>query len=195
MKLMRGGCALLIAITLGVSNARAQIGEVQLGGFVNYGIPDAFGPGAGIVTGVAAGRLAYVGVHWSYQRGSSHARSVQADPVDITNRVQVFAFDLGVLVPVHAFELVPGASLGITRLTQIMNGSGALAARSATAHATEFFVAPSCALHVHTAGLVLIPEMQVYLGGRSDLAFAPSARGLVSSLRIVVPIEVGRIRH
>ena len=181
-----------MAISFGFRSARAQLGEVQLGGVVNYGIPDALGPGAGVVAGVAAGRIGYIGVHWSYQRGSTQSRTVQVESVEITNRVQMLALDLGILIPVHGLELVPGASVGVMRFTQHDNGS---ASRSTNERATEFFVAPGCALHVHAAGLVLIPEMQVYLAGQPDLPFSASARGLVSSLRIVIPFEVGRIRH
>ena len=191
MTLLRTATVLLTALVCGAGSARAQLGEVQLGGIINYGVPDAFGTGAGVVAGIAAGRLAYIGVHWSYQRGSTESRDLELERLEITNRVQVFAVDLGLLIPVGKLELVPGASVGVMRLAQRIDGP---LAQSSRVHGEEFFVAPGFALHVPAVGLVLIPEAQLYLGGRPNLPRPASARGLVTALRIVIPIEVGRVR-
>jgi hypothetical protein len=191
--LLRSG-AFFAAMACIPSAASAQLGEAHLGVLVNYGLPNSFGPGAGVVVGVAAGRLTYLGLRWTYQTGETVAALTPTPPVDVTSRVQVFAGDLGILFPVGKFEIVPGASLGWARFAQRVSPSagGQPVVRE---HGTKFFGAPSISLQARVAGLLVIPELQYYLAGDPELPQPVSHRGLVSSLRIVVPFEVGRIRH
>ncbi len=192
-QLLRSG-AFSAAMACIPSAASAQLGEVHLGVLVNYGLPNAFGPGAGLAVGVAAGRFTYLGLRWTYQTGETVAALAPTPPVDVTNRVQIFAVDLGVLFPVGKFEIVPGASLGWARFAQRV-GPPAGGQSVVREHSTAFFGAPSVSLQARVAGLLVIPELQYYLAGDPELPQPVSHRGLVASLRIVVPFEVGRIRH
>lgn len=163
----------------GASSLTGQIGELHLGVVANYGTPRAFGPGAGLVVGIAPGRLVYVGVRWSYQVGSTQAQ--------VRTRVQSFAADLGVQIPAGPVEVVPSLSLGALRYAQ-------RAAGIAT-HSVEFLAAPGLSVEIPVARVALIPEVQFYLAGKpSNLAVPVTHRGLLTSLRLVVPIEVSRFR-
>jgi hypothetical protein len=170
---------LAAALPLLASPLVAQLGEVQFGALASYGRGDAFGAGAGLVLGVAPGRLAYVGLRWTYQAGTTKA--------GVTNRVQVFATDLGVEIPAGALEVVPGLSLGALRFAQRAAG--------VSRHATEFLAAPGAAVELHLARVALIPELQYVLAGDPELPSPVGHRGAVASLRLVIPLEVGRIRR
>lgn len=190
---MNRRCAVLVAAVLGLpSAARAQLGEVQLGGHLDYGVEDAYGPGIGIVVGVAAGRITYIGLRWTYYTGSE-TRVAAPTTLDVTNRVQFFTVDLGVLVPVGAFEIVPGVSVGVARFAQRERQTGGPAGPSVIR--TEFLVAPGLSMQAHVAGLVLIPEVQYGLAGDPEMPRPVTHRGLTTSLRVVVPFEVGRVRR
>jgi len=41
----------------------------------------------------------------------------------------------------------------------------------------------------------VIPELQYHLAGDPDLPSQVDHRGLVASLRLVIPLEIGRIRR
>lgn len=164
----------------------AQHGEVQLGAVASYGTPDSFGRGAGVVAGIAIGRLVYVGFRWVHHQGGSHDLAGEADTADVVTRARLFLGDLGLIIPVRGLEVVPGVSLGASRYTQ---------SHSAPRHATEFVIAPGIAVHTYVAGLVLIPEIQYYVCGAPELRWRADHRGAVASLRLVIPIEVGRIRY
>jgi hypothetical protein len=167
------GVALLHATALA-----GQVGELHLGVVASYGTPGTYGPGAGLVVGVAPGRLVYVGVRWSYQVGAAK--------LQVRNRVQVFAADLGVQIPVGALEVVPSMSLGVLRFAQ----------RSAATsrHSTEFLAAPGLAVEIPVARVALIPELQLYLAGSPALLQPVTHRGMLASMRLVVPIEISRFR-
>jgi hypothetical protein len=161
------------------SSLLAQLGEVHVGLVASYGTGEAYAPGAGVVVGVAAGRLAYVGLRWVYHRGTTTA--------GVTNRAQVYAVDLGVLIPVGALEVVPGLSLGAVRFAQRAPGIAD--------HATEFLAAPGVSVEVPAGRVAVIPELQYHLAGDPDLPLQVDHRGLVASLRLVIPLEIGRIRR
>lgn len=159
--------------------ALGQIGEVQAGVVGSYGWTAAYGPGAGLVFGVSTGRLAYVGLRWTYHTGSTNA--------GVTTRAQAFAVDLGVVIPLRQLDVVAGVSLGAVRFAQ---RSG-----STRAHKVEFLGAPGLAAELHVARIALIPELQYAWAGDPELPQAVRHHGLVASVRLVVPIEVGRIRR
>jgi hypothetical protein len=161
------------------SHLPAQVGELQAGVVASYGTSKAYGPGAGLVLGVATGRLAYVGLRWTYHAGATTA--------GITTRAQAFAVDLGIVIPVRALDVIPGVSLGAMRFAQ--------RAGNARAHKVEFLGAPGIAVEVHVARVALIPELQYSWAGDPELAQPVRHRGLVASLRLVIPIEVSRIRR
>lgn len=179
------GPALALVAALGATAlpALSQQGEIQLGVTTSYGAPRAFGVGAGAVAGVVLGRLVYAGVRWVYQQGSTE--SLASGP-EVTTRAQLFMLDLGAVLPAGAVEIVPGVSLGVARFGQ--HGSS-------TRRASEFVTAPGISLHAYLGGLVLIPELQYYLAGNPEYSVPVDHRGAVGSLRVVIPIEVGRIRQ
>lgn len=185
---------LVAVLTCLPSAAYPQLGEVHLGSVVSYGTAAPYGVGAGLILGVAAGRLAYLGLRWAYQTGNTESAGGAATPIEVTNRMQVFAADLGLLFPAGALEIVPGASVGVARFAQRSAGptGGPL---TGSEHATEFFAAPGLSVQAHVIGLVFIPEMQYYLVGNPDLSWPVSYRGPVASLRVVVSFEVDRIRY
>jgi hypothetical protein len=174
--------------------ARAQVGEVHIGPLASYGLPDSFGPGGGLVVGVAAGRLVYIGLRWAYQSGSTQVMDTAATPVAVTSRVQLFAFDFGLLFPVGAFEIVPGISLGAARYAQKADLATA-GQRVVSEHDMAFLAAPSLSVYVRLGSLLVIPELQYLLGEVPDLPRPVEHRGPVASIRFVVPFEVSRIRH
>jgi hypothetical protein len=174
-----GGWFLCAALLLRPHGVVAQLGELQVGLSASYGTADAYGPGAGLVLGVATGRLAYAGLRWTYHTGATTA--------GVTTRAQAFALDLGIVIPVGELEVVPGVSLGAMRFAQHA-GSG-------RAHKVEFLAAPGIAAELHVARVALIPELQYSLAGDPELTQPVQHRGLVASLRLVIPIEVGRIRR
>lgn len=172
-------CVLAGALSLTVSRLAAQLGEVQAGVVASYGTSKASGPGAGVVLGVATGRLAYVGLRWTYHAGATTA--------GVTTRAQTFAVDLGIVIPVRSLDVVAGLSLGAERFAQD--------AASARAHKVEFLAAPGIAAELHVAGLALIPELQYSLAGDPQLSQPVQHRGLVASVRLVILVEIGRIRR
>jgi len=173
VRLALGGAALL-----GAAPAAGQIGELHLGVVATYGTPATYGPGAGLVAGVAPGRLVYVGLRWTYQVG--------APSLHVRNRVQSYAVDLGVQIPAGALEIVPSMSLGVLRFAQ--------RTPAASRHSTEFLAAPGLAVEIPVARIAVIPEIQVYLAGSPALLQPVTHRGVLASLRIVVPIEISRFR-
>lgn len=183
----------LAAVICLPSAAGAQLGEVQLGSVVTYGTAGPYGPGAGLVLGVAAGRLAYVGLRWTYQAGSTAPVTTATSSLDVRTRVQLFTADLGLQIPAGGLEVVWGGTLGAVWFAQRVGGPAV--ASAATEHAIEFVGGPSLSVQAHLAGLVLIPEIQYQWAGNPDLPWPVSHQGPVASLRVVVPFEVDRIRY
>ena len=120
--------------------------------------------------------------------------STPAMPVAVTSRVQLFAFDLGLLFPVGAFEIVPGISLGAARFAQEDDSPNA-GQHMASEHEVRFLDMPSLSVHTRLAGLLFIPELQYFLSRSPELPWPVEHRGPVASMRLVVPFEVSRIRH
>lgn len=188
-----GYAPLMAAVICLPSATRAQLGEVQLGSVVSYGTAAPYRIGAGVVLGIAAGRLAYLGARWTYQAGSTEPVTAPAPSTEVRNRVQLFAADIGLLFPAGVLEVVPGGTLGVAWFAQRTGGPGAAAAVSR--HALELVGGPSLSVQAHVAGLVLIPEVQYQWAGDPELPWRVSHRGLVASLRVVIPFEVDRIRY
>lgn len=166
------------AAALFASPATGQIGELHLGVIASYGTPETYGPGAGVVLGIAPGRLVYVGVRWSYQVGATQ--------LQVRNRVQTYAVDLGVQFPVGSLEVVPSLSLGALRFAQREAGL--------SRHSVEFLAAPGMSVEIPVARVALIPEIQYYLAGSPALLHPVTHRGVLASVRLVVPIEVSRFK-
>jgi hypothetical protein len=176
----------LTALVLGVAAApaSAQHGELQLGGIASYGPASAVREGAGVVAGIALGRLVYAGVRWVYHAGSTESGGTAA--AGVTNRAQQFLLDLGLMVPFRGIEIVPGVSLGAVRFTQ---------RDAATDHSTVFAVAPSLSVHVYLIGVVVIPEVLYLMARDPELRRPVAHRTAMAALRVVIPIEVRRIRY
>lgn len=180
---MRGVAPCLLLWAGCAAPAAAQHGELQFGGVVSYGLASSFREGAGAVAGIALGRLAYVGLRWVYQGGSTDGGGAGAA---VTNRTRLFTMDLGLMLPVGGVEIVPGMALGAARFSQ----------RGATpAHATEFVIGPALSIHAHVGGIVAIPEIQYLVAGHPDLPRPAATRSLVAGFRVVFPVEVQRIRY
>ncbi len=176
--------------------ARAQLGELHVGGVVSYGPAHDYRLGGGLVLGVAAGRLTYVGVRWAYQTGSTQSAGSGATPVEVTSRLQVFALDLGLQIPAAALEIVPGVSLGAARFAQRTSqlGGGGQPVTGGD-HITKVLAAPSLSVQARVAWLLFIPELQYFLAGDPDLAWPAPHHGPVATLRIVATRELARIRR
>lgn len=192
-------CGLVVAALLPVASAlRAQLGEVHLGALASYGTGRAYGPGAGLVFGVAVGRLTYVGLRWAYHAGGTtdYPPSLPAQPAtSVRTRAQSYAVDLGVLVPVGGVEIVPGVSVGAVRLSQSATQSGGATATLSSSHDVEFLAAPGVAVYVPLSRVSLIPEAQYSLSGSPKLAWPAKHRGLLVSVRLVMTFEARRIRR
>ena len=181
----------LIVLLAGLpSPAYPQLGEVHLGSVVSYGGAAPYGLGAGLTLGVAAGRLAYIGLRWTYQTGSTRLETTPTASVDVRSRVQLFTADLGFLIPVWALDVVPGGALGVAWFAQRGGGPA-----TGSEHAAEFVGGPSLSVQAHVAGLVLVPEVQYQWAGNPELPWPVAHRGPVASLRVVIPFEVDRIRY
>ena len=190
---MSGRCwkaPLLVLLVCLPNTAYPQLGEVHLGPVVSYGGAAPYGLGAGLALGVAAGRLAYVGLRWTYQTGRTQPAAPPSTTVDVRSRVQLFTADLGLQVPVGGLEIVPGGTLGVAWFAQRAGGPTAGSQR-----ATELVGGPSLSVQVHMAGLVVIPEAQYQWAGDPDLPSPVAHSGPVASLRVVIPFEVDRIRY
>lgn len=195
--LRRSGVVVAALLPL-ASTLRAQLGEVQLGALASYGTGRAYGPGAGLVFGLAAGRLTYIGLRWASHAGATtdypSSRPAQS-ATRVRTRVQLYAVDLGVLVPVGGVEIVPGISVGAVRFSQTATqGAGAMARRSSR-HGGEFLAAPGVAVHVPLSRVTLIPEAQYSLSGSPQLPWPAKHRGLLVSVRLVMAFESRRIRR
>ncbi len=197
MKVHARACLLVGALAIVASPAPAQIGEIQAGGIGSYGTGEPFGAGAGLVWGVAAGRIAYIGVRWTNFGGTTNQRGPASSPSEVTTRSQQFALDLGVQIPVGRLEVVPGMSVGFVRFAQRVRapapGGGSTVVSE---HETEFLAAPGVAVVVPAGPVAFIPELRYSLAGSpSSLPWRVPHRGLLLSLRLVITFEVGRIRQ
>lgn len=176
------GCSLVVA-----PPAYAQLGELQVGAFGGYGTGEAFGPGAGLVLGVAPGRLAYVGLRWTYYVGHTELRG--ATLTEVRTRTQVVAVDLGIQIPTGTLEIVPRVSIGWSQFTQRARQP------DASGSSSEFLAAPGVAVEMHVGRIALIPEIQYYLAGSPNLPWRVDHRAVVASVRLVFLTEIRRIRR
>ena len=182
-----------LTLSLLAMPAAAQLGELQLGVVAAYGTGRPYGPGAGIVAGVAPGRIAYVGVRWTYHAGGTRLVD-SASATEVRTWAQAFTVDLGVQIPVGAVEVLPGISLGAMRFAQRTRqepGGAIVTSR----RATEFLAAPGVAVEAVAGRLAFIPQLQYVLAGNPEFPLRVQHHGLVASVRIVVTREIGRIRR
>lgn len=179
----------LLALFLVTATAGAQLGEFQAGGVASYGTGKPFGRGAGLVVGVAPGRLAYVGLRWTYHAGTTEQRG--SPSTEVKTRVQVFAMDLGLQIPIGRLEVVPGVGLGMVQFVQRTQGP----AGAGSGTSKEFFAAPGISVEMRAARVAVIPEVQYFLAGHPELPWSVQRRGLVASVRLVFLAEVRRIRR
>jgi hypothetical protein len=192
-----GGVALALSQALLPANLAAQLGEAQLGAIASYGTGSAWHGGAGLIAGVAAGRLIYVGARWIYYFGSS---AVQTDPggggtFQVRDRAQIFAADVGLQYPVGAAEVVAGVTIGAVRFAQraepVSPGTGAAQSSSRV----EFLLAPNFSAQLRVSRFLLIPEFVYSFAGSPDMRWPVDHQGPILSLRVVMPFEVQRIRR
>jgi hypothetical protein len=179
---------LLALVCLTPTAVSAQLGELQVGALASYGVRDPYRAGAGLVFGVAPGRLVYVGLRWIYYAGAT-----SGGPADVSNRAQVFATDLDVHIPVRGglIEMRPGIGIGLVQFAQ---RSGPPTA-AVSAYSKELFAAPGIALQFTAGRVALIPQVQYYFTGHSELASPVHNKGLAVSVRLVFLSEIGRIRR
>ena len=190
-RLVRG--ALLSGLmSMAARAAVAQIGEVHLGAVASYGTSEAFGKGAGLVVGVAAGRLTYLGLRWTSYHGNTTPYAGPGAPVDVKNRTSSYIADLGIMIPAGKADLLPGVGLGWLHFTQNVRPA---AGSETVRHGDEFLATPGVAVEIHLARLALIPELQYSLSGSPDLPYPVGHAGAVATLRVVIPFEVGRVRY
>lgn len=183
---------LLVALVCATPPAlSAQLGELQVGVVGSYGVRDPYRGGAGLVLGVAPGRLAYVGLRWTYDFGSTTVVTPQGGATEVRNRTQVFAADLGVQVPKGPLEIVPSMSVGVVLFTQRSRSTGG----ETFADSKEFLAAPGLAVQMSVARVAIIPEIQYYLTGHPGLTWPVRNRGFVASVRLVFLSEIRRIRR
>ena len=197
MKPSPRACLLVGALSVVASPAPAQIGVLQFGGGGGYGTGEPFGAGGSLVAGVAAGRIAYTGLRWTYHTGSTKLHGPASPPTEVRTRSQVFVMDLGVQIPVGKLEVVPGLGVGFVRFAQRVSAPAAGGGSTVTAkHEIEFLAAPGVSVSVPAGPMALIPELRyTFAGSPSNLPWRVPHRGLVASLRLMITFEVGRIRQ
>ncbi|MDH4131749.1 MAG: hypothetical protein OEV95_08060 [Gemmatimonadota bacterium] len=191
----RPALGLALVLALSPASLHAQLGEVHVGLLASYGTAGSYQAGGGLLAGVSAGRLVYLGVRWVYFAGDTEQRSDPQGQYDVTTRAQIFAADLGLQYPTGPVEIVAGVTIGATRYGQETDplGSGGTAA-STSGVATELLVAPNLSVQIRALGLLVIPEVMYPLSGAPDLRWPADRKGAVFALRLVVPFEVQRVR-
>jgi len=166
----------------------AQLGELQVGAIASYGMRDPYRAGGGLVLGVAPGRLVYVGLRWISYSGATTGGSA-----NVTNRAQVFATDFDVQIPLRGGVLEMRPSIGLGMVQFVQRGSGTTGPVSG--YSKEFFTAPGVALQLSADRIALIPELQYYFTGHSELTWPVHNKGLAFSVRLVFLSEIRRIRR
>ena len=169
--------------------AEAQLGELQLGVAGAYGPAVSARSGAGLVIGVAPGRLAYVGLRWTRYSGSQRFVLSPGGEIDVRTRSQVIAADVAVMIPAGPLDLMPGVTIGDAHFTQLQKRLGVegVIARD------ELWVAPGVAAEIHLGRLAIIPEVQYALAGRTEFPFEVARGGMMMSVRLVWTKELRRI--
>jgi hypothetical protein len=185
-----------LALALCPAALHAQLGEVHLGALVSYGAAASYRIGGGLIAGLSAGRLVYIGARYVYYAGDTQGRADGQGSYDVTTRAQIFAADVGLQFPAGAFEIVGGLTIGATRYGQLTNplGTGGTET-STTTGGTEFLIAPNLSVQIRALGLLVIPEVMYLLSGSPDLRWPVDYKGPTFGIRLVVPWEVDRIRR
>ena len=182
------GLALVLLACVGPT-ASAQIAELHAGVVASAGTARSYGGGGGLVLGLSAGRLTYAGLRWAWYAGTT----TTVRGLNVRNRTQTYAADVGVVIPLKSAELMPGLSVGVLRFAQRVDSLGTF---RHTGRAAEFLFSPGIALEVHLGGaLAVIPELQWSLAGQPDLPFGAPHRGPLASVRFVLVREIGRVRR
>ena len=150
---------------LGITSAAEakQRGEVQFGIVASYGPGQTAGPTAGLVVGVAAGRLVYLGL-----RGTRHeeTQSGTGPTAIVTNGATVLAADAAMVIPGGPLEIMVGASIGAVRHDQgVTQPAAGGPATTTNGHSLEFLAAPSLSAELHAGPLAFIPEVQYQFSG------------------------------
>lgn len=189
----RGARVCMLAGVLGLtaSPAAAQLGESQIGVVGSYGTGIAARPGAGLVIGHAFGRLTYGGLRWTYY--GTAVTTQGPPPTEVRNTQQLFALDVGMLLPKGPLEVIPEVSIGFARFAQ--HSQPVAGGAESRDYATRLLVAPGVAVEVHVGRFALIPELQYCFTKQPDLPWSAEHHGLIGSLRLVRWFEVRRIRH
>jgi hypothetical protein len=177
------------------ANLAAQLGEAQFGAIASYGTGSPWHGGAGLIAGVGAGRLIYVGARWVYYFGSSAVQTDTGGTFQVRDRAQTFAADVGLQYPVSAVELVAGVTIGAVRFAQqaepVSPGTGAPQSSSRV----EFLLAPNFSVQLRVFRFLVIPEFVYSFVGSTDLRWPVDNQGPILSVRVVMPFEVQRIRR
>ena len=179
---------LLALLCVTPSALSAQLGEMQVGAIASYGMRDPYRAGGGLVLGVAPGRLVYVGLRWIYYGGATTGGAA-----NVRNRAQVFATDFDVQVPLRGglLELRPSVGMGMVQFAQRSGAQTSVVSE----YSKEFFAAPGLALQLSAGRIGVVPELQYYFTGHSELTWPVHNKGLAFSVRLVFLSEIRRIRR
>ena len=165
----------------------AQLAEFQAGIVGAYSPAHAYGPGAGLAVGFAPGRLAYMGLRWTYYFGALEHLGIA--PTSVRTKAQVIAVDLGVQVPLGVVEVFPFVSVGWNQFTQRATQP------ASSGSSKKILAAPGMAVELRVARLAFIPEVQYIFAGSPQLPWRIDHRGLLLSVRWVFLSELRRIRR
>ena len=191
----RWGVALALGQALLPADLAAQLGEAQFGGIVSYGTSSAWRGGAGLIVGVGAGRLIYVGTRWVYHFGSSAVQTDTGGTFQVQDRAQTFASDVGLQYPVGPAEVVAGVTIGAMRFAQQAEPVSPTAGPAQSSSRVEFLLAPNISAQLRVSRFLLIPEFVYSFAGSPDQRWPVDHNGPILSLRVVMPFEVQRIRR
>ncbi len=187
--------AVALAQALLPANLAAQLGEAQFGAIASYGTSSAWHGGAGLIAGVGAGRLIYIGARWVYYFGSSAVQTDTGGTFQVRDRAQTFAADVGLQYPAGPVEVVAGVTIGAVRFTQQAEPVSAGTGTPQSSAGLEFLLAPNLSVQLRVSRFLLIPEFVYSFAGAPDLRWPVDQQGPLLSLRVVMPFEVQRIRR
>jgi hypothetical protein len=190
----RWGIAVALGQVLLPADLGAQLGEAQFGAIGSYGTSSAWHGGAGLIAGVGAGRLIYVGARWVYYFGSSAVQTDTGGTFDVRDRAQIFAADVGLQYPLGAAELVAGVTIGAMRFAQRAEPLSATGPPQSSSR-VEFLLAPNLSVQLRVSSFLVIPEFVYSFAGSPDQRWPVDHQGPIFSLRVVMPFEVQRIRR
>lgn len=190
-----GRLAVVLASVLLPAYLAAQLGEAQFGAVASYGTGSAWHGGAGLIAGVGAGRLIYVGARWVYYFGSSAAQTDTGGTFEVRDRAQIFAADVGLQYPLGPAELVAGVTIGAVRFAQRAEPASPATGPPQSSSAVEFLLAPNLSAQLRVSRFLVIPEFVYSFAGSPDMRWPVGHQGPLLSIRVVMPFEVQRIRR